>query len=427
MAILIICVFIAGYIAIAFEHVTKINKTAPALIAGVLCWSIYILFSEDKEIVSHQLAENLGEFSGILFFLMGAMTIVEIIDAHDGFYIITQKITQTNKRKLLWIISGLTFFLSPVLDNLTTAIVMVSLLQKIITDPKDRLYFVAMIVIAANAGGAWSPIGDVTTTMLWLGGQITAFNIIKALLLPSIISLVVPLLLIAPRLKGNINSDQGATSKHLPTITPNQQLAILCSGILVLVLVPVFKTLTHLPPYMGILIGLGIMWIITERIGGNQEEKERYYLSPAYALRKIDSPSILFFLGILLSIAVLERVGLLAALARVMDDKIGNQYVIVSVMGLLSSIVDNVPLMAAAQGMYPLTNYPPDNMLWEFLAYCTGTGGSILIIGSAAGVAVMGIAKVNFFWYLKNVSWLALAGYISGALAYIAMQHLFMS
>jgi Na+/H+ antiporter NhaD/arsenite permease-like protein len=423
MIALIVSIFIIGYVAIAFEHAIKINKTAPALISGALCWTVYILFSENKDQVSEQLAENLGEFSGILFFLMGAMTIVEIIDAHDGFDIITQKITQSNKRKLLWIISGITFFLSPILDNLTTAIVMVSLLQKIVTDPKDRLYFVSMIVIAANAGGAWSPIGDVTTTMLWIGGQITAANIIKELILPSVISISIPLLVITPRIKGHIQNNQ-STGKAIPVLTQTQQLVVLFSGIFVLLMVPVFKTLTHLPPYIGILIGLAVMWIITEKLGGSKEELERYHLSPAYALRKIDTPSILFFLGILLSIAVLERSGLLSSMAHLMDEKIGNMHAIVMTMGLLSSIIDNVPLMAAAQGMYPLSQYPVDHPLWEFLAYCTGTGGSILIIGSAAGVAVMGMARVNFMWYLKNISWIALLGYLAGAATFILLQNL---
>lgn len=422
---LIIVIFVIGYLAIAFEHTTRINKTAPALLAGVLCWTCYIVASENKELVSEQLMENLGEFSGILFFLMGAMTIVEIIDAHDGFEVITRRITQRNKRKLLWIISGITFFLSPVLDNLTTAIVMVSLLQKIIRDPNDRLYFVGMIVIAANAGGAWSPIGDVTTTMLWLGGQITAANIIKELILPSIVSVVVPLLLISPRIAGTVATippEDQAGKQRLPSRT---KLLILCSGIMILLLVPVFKTVTHLPPYMGILIGLSLMWILTERLGVNQEEDTRYHLSPAYALRKIDTPSILFFLGILLSIAVLERTGILNGLAEAMDKKIGNLDVIVVGLGILSSIVDNVPLMAAAQGMYPIAQYPPDHRLWEFLAYSTGTGGSILIIGSAAGVAVMGMAKVNFMWYLRNISWVALIGFLAGAGTFMLLQYIF--
>jgi Na+/H+ antiporter NhaD/arsenite permease-like protein len=420
MILLLVFVFTASYLAIAFEHALKINKTAPALISGVLCWTIYIMFSDNKELVSEQLLENIGEFSGILFFLMGAMTIVEIIDLHDGFQIITQKIIQTNKRKLIWIIAGIAFFLSPILDNLTTAIVVVSLLQKIIDDPKERLYFVGIIVISANAGGAWSPIGDVTTTMLWLGGQITAANIIKELLIPSIVSVVVPLIIVTTKLSGNIK--QQIEPLNNSVLTRTQQLTVLITGITVLVLVPVFKTVTHLPPYMGILIGLAIMWIIAEKMGGDKEEQEKFHLSPAYALRKIDTSSILFFLGILLSIAVLERTGILSSVARTMEVHIGNKDIIVLIMGMLSSIVDNVPLMAAAQGMYPLSQFPTDDPLWEFLAYCTGTGGSILIIGSAAGVAVMGIAKVDFFWYLKNISWIALIGYIAGAGVFLLMQ-----
>ena len=417
---MIIAVFVIGYLAIAFEHSIRINKTAPALITGVLCWTIYIVTAENKEAIGHQLAENLGEFSGILFFLMGAMTIVEIIDLHDGFNIITSRITQKSKRKLLWILSGITFFLSPVLDNLTTSIVMVSMVQKLIKDPKDRLYFVGMIVIAANAGGAWSPIGDVTTTMLWIGGQVTAANIILKLFLPSLVCLVVPLVLLSPKIKGKVEYSKD-TRTGLPTLTARQQTIVLFSGIGVLVLVPAFKTLTHLPPYMGMLIGLGIMWIITEIIGGNKEEHSRYQLSPAHALRKIDTPSILFFLGILMSIGVLQATGLLTDLASWMNGKIGNENIIAMSMGLLSSIVDNVPLVAATQGMYPLSHYPTDYPLWEFLAYTTGTGGSALIIGSAAGVAVMGMAKVDFFWYLKNITWLALAGFFAGALVFILM------
>ncbi len=422
---LLIIIFIAGYTAIAFEHFLKINKTAPALLAGVLCWTTYILFSENKEKVTGQLIENLGDFSGILFFLMGAMTIVEIIDTHDGFDIITQRITQRNKRKLLWIISGITFFLSPVLDNLTTAIVMVSLLQKIVTDDKERLYFVGMIVIAANAGGVWSPIGDVTTTMLWMGGQITAGNIIKELFLPSIISLIVPLIIISPKIKGTLATVKVEPSREGPCLSSTQKTIILTSGILVLLLVPVFKTLTHLPPYMGVLIGLAIMWIITEKMDGEREENERFHLSPAYALRKIDTPSILFFLGILLSIAALERTGILSTLASTLDRLIHNENAIAITLGLLSSIIDNVPLMAASQAMYPLSQYPTDHSLWEFLAYSTGTGGSILIIGSAAGVAVMGMAKVDFFWYLRNITWVALVGFLSGGLVHILLQKIF--
>lgn len=420
MILLLVFVFSIGYLAIALEHVLKINKTAPALISGVVCWTIYIMFSANKELVSEQLLENIGEFSGILFFLMGAMTIVEIIDLHDGFQIITQKITQTNKRKLLWVIAAIAFFLSPVLDNLTTAIVVVSLLQKIVDDQKERLYFVGIIVIAANAGGAWSPIGDVTTTMLWLGGQITAANIIKGVFIPGIISVIVPLIILTKKLSGNIQQQIEPINNSI--ITRRRQLTVLITGVVVLILVPVFKALTHLPPYMGILIGLAIMWIVAEKIGGDKEDHEKFHLSPAYALRKIDTASILFFLGILLSIAVFERTGVLASIARSMETHIANKDVIVLIMGLLSSIIDNVPLMAAAQGMYPLSHFPADDPFWEFLAYCTGTGGSILIIGSAAGVAVMGIAKVDFLWYLKNISWVALIGYLAGAAVFLLMN-----
>ena len=330
-----------------------------------------------------------------------------------------------SKRRLLWIVSLLTFFLSPVLDNLTTTIVMVSLLQKLMDDGEDRLYFVGMIVIAANAGGAWSPIGDVTTTMLWLGGQITAGNIIVKLLLPSIICLVVPLLLLSIKMKGKIERQQTGSSLNSASATPvsnRHQWIIFLSGFLVLISVPVFKTLTHLPPYMGILIGLGIVWIITEVIGGDIEESDRYKLSPAYALRKIDAPSILFFLGILLSIGVLQATGILSGAASWLETTIANDNIIVLSIGLLSAIVDNVPLVAASQGMYSLEQYPTDHYFWTFMAYCTGTGGSALIIGSAAGVAAMGIAKVNFFWYLKRMSWLALAGYFGGAVVYILQE-----
>ena len=422
MTSLIIAVFIVGYLGIAFEHYIKINKTATALLAGVLCWTIYILFSANKQLVDEQLTDSLGEFAGILFFLMGAMTIVEVIDTHDGFNIITKRITQTSKRKLLWIISGIAFFLSPVLDNLTTSIVMISLLQKIIHDPKERLYFAGMIILASNAGGAWSPIGDVTTTMLWIGGQISAGAIIKTLFLPSVINIVVPLLILSPRLKGTRMVESTVDIKSNPLLTPSQQLIVLLTGIGVLVAVPVFKTLTHLPPYMGILIGLAILWIVTEVIGGSREEQERYHLSPAYALRKIDTPSILFFLGILLCIAVLQHIGVLTSLASTLDQHVGNMNVIAILLGLLSAVVDNVPLMAAAQGMYSLDQYPMDHAMWMFLAYATGTGGSILIIGSAAGVAVMGMEKIDFFWYLRNVSWIALIGYLAGALTLIFLQ-----
>jgi NhaD family Na+/H+ antiporter len=424
MVFLIIATFVVGYIAIALEHSIRINKAASALITGVLCWTFYILFTPVKETVVDTLLHHLGDLSQILFFLLGAMTIVELIDAHDGFEIITKRITTKNKKKLLWIIGLLTFFLSAVLDNLTTAIVMVSLIRKLIADKKDRFLFAGAIVIAANAGGAWSPIGDVTTTMLWIGGQITATNIIVKLILPSLACMILPILTMQFFLKGEVQTPQEEPDA---AETPNQlhRNIVFFSGIGVLLMVPVFKTLTHLPPFMGILLGLGILWIIVEILHSDKDEQDRKQYTVAYALRKIDSPSILFFLGILLAIAALESTGQLHHLAQTMDEKIQNQNLIVMSIGLLSSIVDNVPLVAASMGMYSLQQYPTDHYFWEFLAYCTGTGGSVLIIGSAAGVAVMGIEKIDFVWYLKRISWLALIGYFSGAIVYILQEQFF--
>lgn len=424
MAAIIIGIFIIGYILIAFEHKIGINKAATALLTGVLCWTVYIVATENKELVTEQLSGHLGELSQILFFLMGAMAIVELIDAHDGFEIITQRITTTSKSKLLWIIGIISFFLSAVLDNLTTTIVMVSLVQKLVADKKDRLMLAGLVIIAANAGGAWSPIGDVTTTMLWIGGQITAANIILKLILPSLACLLVPIIAMRFVFKGHIRRPVGNGSEELsrPTTTGERKI-IFFSGIGILLLVPVFKTLTHLPPFMGILIGLGVIWVITEIIHGEKDEEDRKKYSVAYALRKIDSPSILFFLGILLAISALESTGQLRLAAGWLDNNLQNQNLIVMSIGLLSAIVDNVPLVAATQGMYDLNAYPTDHYFWEFLAYATGTGGSVLIIGSAAGVAAMGIEKIDFIWYLKKIGWLALLGYFAGAGVYM-LQHL---
>lgn len=416
---IIIIIFVLGYTAIAFEHKIKLNKAATALITGVLCWVIFIVLSPDKHLINEQLTEHLGELSGILFFLLGAMTIVELIDAHEGFNIITEKITQTNKKSLIWIVSFLTFFLSAILDNLTTTIVMVSLLRKLIKDENDRLFFVGMVVIAANAGGAWSPIGDVTTTMLWIGGQITAANIIVKLILPSLFCLIIPLIFVTIKLKGKVERSSTENISQTSSLPKKQQKMVLFSGIIILILVPVFKTLTHLPPYMGMLLGLGLLWVITEIIHGNKDEEDKHTFSVVYALRKIDTPSILFFLGILISIAALQSTGILVNLAKYMTSTINNDNIIVMSIGLLSAVVDNVPLVAAAQGMYDLTQYPTDHYFWEFLAYSTGTGGSALIIGSAAGVAAMGMEKINFFWYIKKISWLALIGFFAGAMVYI--------
>lgn len=425
MVTIITIIFIIGYAAIALEHPLKVNKAATALITGVLCWTVFALYAADDHSPAHLLTENLGEVAGILFFLMGAMTIVELIDAHDGFEIITSRINTTSKRKLVWIVGFITFFLSAVLDNLTTTIVMISLLRIIVTDQKDRLLFAGLVIISANAGGAWSPIGDVTTTMLWIGGQITAGSIIVQTILPSLVCFLVPAFIISKQVKGNAERTDAAARPQEFTNTRRERNMVFWVGVGSLLFVPVFKTVTHLPPYMGVLLGLGIMWVITEMIHSGKDETEKGQLSVNHALRKIDTPSILFFLGILLSIAALQATGVLTDLAIAMDRSIGNIKVITVMIGLLSAVVDNVPLVAAAQGMYGLEQYPSGHFFWEFLAYCAGTGGSCLIIGSAAGVAAMGLEKIEFFWYLKKIGWLALVGYLAGAAVFILQHSLF--
>ncbi len=367
----------------------------------------------DKELVGEELAHHLGELSGILFFLLGAMTIVELADLYNGFDIITTRINQTNKVKLLWIVSFITFFLSAVLDNLTTTIVILSLLNKLIKNREDRLFFAGMTVIAANAGGAWSPIGDISTTMLWIGGQVTALNIIKACFFPSLACIIVPLIYMSFRLKGEIEKPVDIDNNRGKNIPKKQQYIIFFSSVVVLIMVPVFKTITHLPPYMGVLLGLSLLWIITEILRQKDDVEDKGALSVSYALRKIDTPSVLFFLGILLSVASLQSSGILTDLSGWLTATIRSERIIVIAIGLLSAIVDNVPLVAAAQGMYSLSQYPTDSFFWEFLAFCTGTGGSALIIGSAAGVVAMGIERINFFWYLKKISLLALLGYFA--------------
>jgi len=426
MIVAIILVFVLGYICIALEDFLKINKAAIALITGVLCWTLYIISSDKKDVVSRELIEHMGNLSQILFFLLGAMTIVELIDAHDGFEIITRRITTKTKRKLLWVVSLLSFFLSAVLDNLTTTIVMISLVRKLMKNRDDRLIFSGAIIISANAGGAWSPIGDVTTTMLWIGGRVTAVNIMLKLILPSLACLLVPVFILRVMLKGEVEPALQDIGKSEPeTSNPTHRNIVFWSGLGVLLMVPVFKTLTGLPPFMGILLGLGLLWLIVEILHSEKDEADRNKYSVAYALRKIDASSILFFLGILLAISVLESTHQLAYVASWMDKNLRNQNLIVITIGLLSAIVDNVPLVAATMGMYDLQQYPTDHYIWEFLAYCTGTGGSILIIGSAAGVAAMGIEKIDFMWYLKKISWLALIGYFAGAVVYILQHQVF--
>jgi Na+/H+ antiporter NhaD/arsenite permease-like protein len=414
---LLIIVFVLGYTAIAFEHPLKINKAAPALITGVLCWTIYILQSENTHTVSEELLLHLGEIASILFFLLGAMTIVELIDSHSGFDIITQKINTASKATLLLIIAAITFFLSALLDNLTTAIVMTSLCTKLLKEKEDRLWFAGMIVIAANAGGAWSPLGDVTTTMLWIGGQITALNIMKQLILPSLAACLVPAMIIAYRFKGKKIQAMSALETTLKEKREGR--IILFAGLGFLIFVPLFKTLTHLPPFMGMLMALGLMWIITTIIHKNKQHEIAERFTVARALQKVDSPSILFFLGILLAVAALESFGLLKGMATFMSSTLKNDFLIGIALGLLSAIVDNVPLVAASQGMYDLNTYPTDHPFWEFLALTTGTGGSAIIIGTAAGVAVMGIEQINFMWYLKKIGWIALAGFAAGIIIFL--------
>ncbi|MEP7111415.1 MAG: sodium:proton antiporter NhaD [Ferruginibacter sp.] len=417
MTAFIIIVFILGYIAIAFEHPLKLNKAASALITGTLCWTLYVLQSESPDKVTKELLHHVGDIASILFFLLGAMTIVELIDTHNGFDLITQKITTTSKRKVLLIITVLTFFLSALLDNLTTAIVMTSLCSKILADKEHRLWFAGMIVIAANAGGAWSPLGDITTTMLWIGGQITALNIMKQLILPSIAVCIIPALVVSYRFKG----------KKINPIPPSECTVeekrdgriILFAGVGFLIFVPVFKTITHLPPFMGMLLALGLMWVITTFLHKNKSTEYAKRFTVTNALQKIDAPSILFFLGILLAVSALQAIGILKGLATVLNNSLKNDYLIGTALGLLSAIVDNVPLVAASQAMYDLSTYPTDHPFWEFLALTTGTGGSAIIIGSAAGVAVMGIEQIDFMWYLKKITWLALIGFVAGILVFL--------
>jgi len=421
--VLIIAIFVLGYAAVALEQRLKINKAASALLTGV-CWTVYVLFAANREAVAEQLLHHLGNLSGILFFLMGAMTIVEIIDAHDGFEVITRRITTNSKRKLLWIICLLTFFLSAALDNLTTAIVMASMARKLLADRKDRMFLVGMIVIAANAGGAWSPIGDVTTTMLWIGGQITSGNIIIKLIVPSLVCLLVPLTVASLMAKGKATKPTSDETDNSRINLRFERHLVLFAGLVLLIMVPVFKTVTHLPPYMGILLAVAILWVITAFIHKEKDVEEKQQLSVEHALRTIDVPSILFFLGILMAVASLESTQLLTHFAQLLNQRIANQSLIVISIGVLSAILDNVPLVAATMGMYDLRNFPPDSYLWEFVAYCAGTGGSLLIIGSAAGVAIMGIEKVSFFWYLKRIGWLAALGYFAGAGVYVLQEYL---
>lgn len=421
---LMIAIFVIGYAMIALEHPLKINKSATAVLLAAVIWAVFALFGPGIE--GGALIHHLGETAEILFFLLGAMTIVEIVDKHDGFSIITDRITTTSKRKLLWIISILTFFMSAVLDNLTTSIVMCALLRKLIGDKNTRWFFAGMVILAANAGGAWSPIGDVTTIMLWIKGNITAGNIILETIIPSLVSLLVPVAIIGMTMKGKLERPEKTESEAASSITRKQSLIILIMGVALLLFVPFFKTITHLPPYLGILFGLGVLWITTEIMHKNNPANYSR-LNVTAIIQKVDVPSVLFFLGILMAVSCLNEAGHLGLLAGALNE-LGNIYVINVVIGALSSIIDNVPLVAAAMGMYPVEAtgaFMVDGAFWEGLAYCAGTGGSLLIIGSAAGVAVMGMEKIDFIWYLKKISLWALIGYLAGAGTFYLMSTLF--
>ena len=429
MLTLMIVIFVLGYLAIALEHPIKVDKAASALITGVLVWTLFVLSGADQHFIEEQLLHHLSEISSILFFLLGAMTIVELVDAHEGFSIITDKITTKNRVKLLWIVSVLAFFFSAALDNLTTTIVMVSLLRKLIDNKYERWFFAGIVVVSANAGGAWSPIGDVTTTMLWIGGQLTTMTIIKTLIVPSIVAMVVPLTVLSFTMKGEIVRpvEVGNENDSDPTTAFERNL-IFFLGVAGLLFVPVFKTLTHLPPFMGMMLSLGVLWLVTEIIHRSKNTSDKSQLSVIGVLRKIDTASVLFFLGILLAVAGLQSAGHLVIMAENLNEWFGGDiYAINIVIGLLSAIVDNVPLVAGSMGMYEITSagdFAQDGVFWQFLAFCAGTGGSALIIGSAAGVAAMGLEKIDFVWYLKKISILALIGYFAGAGTYILMQSL---
>ena len=463
---LMIIVFVLGYACITIEHQLKVDKAAIALITGILCWTIYVFGKEeivqldniknyaeeefsniypdeivqttekvDKskiEIIQHyvtevQLFEILSEISSILFFLMGAMTIVEIIDLHGGFRVVTDRIKTPSKLKLFWILGIISFFFSALLDNLTTSIIMVSLTRKFIVDKNDRWFFLGMIIIAANAGGAWSPIGDVTTTMLWIGKQITTFEVVTKLIIPSLVCLIVPLIIMSPKVKGKFerpDKDFMVTSHHT---SDRQRNIVFFSGVSGLLFVPVFKSVTHFPPFMGMMLSLGFLWLLTDILHRKDNKEDRKHFSAYHALEKMDVPTLLFFLGILLAVGSLQAAGQLNQMAIYLENNIGTDttngvYSIALIIGLLSAIVDNVPLVASSIGMYPLEMtgfFQEDGLFWQFLAYCAGTGGSALIIGSAAGVAIMGLEKIPFFWYMKKISLYAVIGYICGAATYI--------
>ena len=417
MTTALIIIFVLAYFAIALEQPLKIDKSASALIGAGVLWTVYAAGLGDIQQATAQLTDSLVTTAQIIFFLLGAMAIVETVDAHDGFAILTERVRARSLSGLLWLVSLATFFLSALLDNLTTAIVMVSLTRKLIAEREDRLLFAGMVIIAANAGGAWTPLGDVTTTMLWIGGQISALNIMATLFGPSLVNLLVPLAILSWHWRGRPAGDVPAGEAS--AVPRFESRLMFWLGLVILLLVPVFKAVTGLPPFMAMLTGLGIVWLVGDLVHRDAAPQVKEQLSLAGSLSRIDMGAITFFAGILLAVAALEHAHILRSLAGWLDQVVGRQELIVMIIGVASAVVDNVPLVAAAMGMYPLDQFPRDHFLWEFIAYCAGTGGSMLVIGSAAGVAAMGIEKIDFLWYLRRVSFLALLGYFAGALLYI--------
>ena len=462
MITVILTLFVIGYLCIALEHPLKVDKTASALLLGMLMWAFYILKADhfvdpDGEHFLHflhdnpalvgadfhkqameyalncDLVEHLGDITQTLLFLIGAMTIVELIDVHGGFQIITERITTRHKRALLWVIAGVTFILSAVLDNLTTTIVILTLLRKLVADRQERWIYAGAIVIAANSGGAWSPIGDITTIMLWVKGNVNLSSLASFVLLPSIVSMVLPVAVLARGLHGQLEHYEAPVEKNA-YISHRESAVMFWLGVGGLLAVPVLKSTLHLPPFVGILLVLGALWVFTEVFYNAKMLQSAKELRIPKVIARIDMPSILFFLGILLAVAVLQSAGILSGLAGWLDAKIHNVYIINVILGCLSSVIDNVPMVAAAMGMYPIAhpdavgyaaNFVTDGTFWTLLSYCAGVGGSILIIGSAAGVIAMGIEKINFGWYLKRVSLVALAGYLAGVLIFMLEHWLF--
>ena len=432
LTLCIVVVFCVGYLCIALESLTKVNKAAIALLMCVLCWTLFMLgpgaYYPDvaPDGVLHHIAEviehHLGDAASTLFFLMGAMTIVEIVDSNGGFNFVRDTLKTRSKRKLLWRVAFMTFFLSAILDNLTTSIVMIMVLRKLVQSREERLLYAALIVISANSGGAFSPIGDVTTIMLWIKGVITTQGVITEIFIPSLVSMVIPAAILSLHLKGKFDKEQNLPKSHVAQFTKVQRDIIFWLGVGGLCFVPIFKTLTHLPPFMGILLVLGILWTVTEIFHYNTAEDDTMAKRVSDIMTKIDLSTIMFFLGILMAVAVLQEVGVLTALGEGLNETFqGNYYVINGIIGVLSSIVDNVPLVAGCMGMYPVAAegaMAVDGIFWQLLAYCAGVGGSMLIIGSAAGVVVMGLEKISFGWYLKRITWIAFVGYLAGIICY---------